>query len=180
VAEFIPFRFKVVLYSAERAGGGSGSAADRGGDSAPGEILCGGYFSEVSGLELNMEPRSIREGGHNWGEHQRSGPTKFATVVLKRGVTSVNDLWSWFDVTTRGANYGYRLIGEIEVMGNPSTQVDKPGAPVRSVAPSTVLRWRLSNVLPVKFKGPDLSATASQVAIEELHLVHEGLELERP
>jgi phage tail-like protein len=42
------------------------------------------------------------------------------------------------------------------------------------------MTWRLSNALPVKFKGPDLSATASQVAIEELHLVHEGLELERP
>jgi phage tail-like protein len=40
--------------------------------------------------------------------------------------------------------------------------------------------WTLTGVLPTKFKGPDLSANASQVAIEELHLVHEGLELQRP
>jgi len=43
-----------------------------------------------------------------------------------------------------------------------------------------VMVWKLTGVLPTKFKGPDLNATASQVAIEELQLVHEGLELQRP
>ena len=42
------------------------------------------------------------------------------------------------------------------------------------------MTWKLVGVLPTKFKGPDLSATSNQVAIEELHLVHEGLELVRP
>ena len=42
-----------------------------------------------------------------------------------------------------------------------------------------LLRWRITNALPTRFKGPDLSSTADQVAIEELQLVHEGLELER-
>lgn len=156
MSEFIPFRFKVTLYSAQ-------------GGSPTGEILCGGAFSEVQGLELTMEPKAIREGGNNWGEHQRSGPTKFSTVILKRGVTSVNDLWSWFDLTTNGANYGYRLRGEITVHGD--------GAGTSGAA---ALTWTLTNALPVKFKGPDLSSTANQAAIEELHLVHEGLTLERP
>jgi hypothetical protein len=35
----------------------------------------------------------------------------------------------------------------------------------------------LVNVLPVKFKAPDLSATATQVAIEELQLAYEQLSL---
>lgn len=168
MSEFIPFRFKVTLYSADKA---KGQSAPAGGPSAKGssEILCAGYFSEVSGLELTMEPKAIREGGRNWGEVQRSGPTKFSTIVLKRGVTTVNDLWSWFDTTTRGANYGYRLRGEIEV------KADGTGD-----SGTNVLVWSLTNALPVKFKSPDLSATANQVAIEELHLVHEGLELKRP
>ncbi len=42
------------------------------------------------------------------------------------------------------------------------------------------LVWTLANALPVKFKGADLSASAAQVAIEELHFVHEGLTLARP
>jgi len=162
MSEFVPFRFRVSLFAGDRS-----------------ELLCGGYFSEVSGLEVSMEPKVIVEGGRNWGAFQRSGPTKFAPVVLKRGVTGIDDLWEWFDVTTRGANYGYRLSGEIEVLGNPTVKVDDTGK-ITSITHNTVLVWKLAQVLPTKFKGPDLSATASQVAIEELQLVHEGLTLVRP
>jgi phage tail-like protein len=119
-----------------------------------------------------MEPKAIAEGGRNWGEHQRTGPTKFSPVVLKRGVTDVKHLWSWFDATTRGASYGYRLTGRIEVYDRGR------GVPAGDEDTSPVMVWLLENVLPTRFKGPDLSATANQVAIEEIHLVHEGLRLQ--
>lgn len=166
MAEFVPFRFRVNLYQSDSN-----------------KLLCSGNFSEVTGFELTMEPKTLNEGGRNWGELQRIGITKFAPMVLKRGVTSVNDLWSWFDATTKGANYGYRLHGEIEVLGNPT--VEKPGPDKdnekSNATPkeNVVMTWLLTGVLPTKFKGPDLSSTANQVAIEELHLVHEGLELQR-
>jgi phage tail-like protein len=169
---FIPFRFLVTLYSADKAGGATASNTSEAGRNETGDVLCGGQFSEVTGLEVTMTPKTITEGGRNWGALQRSGPTSFSAVTLKRGLTTINDLWAWFDVTTRGANYGYRLRGEIVVLGNP-----RGGA---GSAPVPVLTFKLSNVLPTKFKGPDLSATANQVAIEELQLVHEGLELVRP
>lgn len=153
MSEFVPFRFKVNLYN-----------------SASNQLLCSGQFSEVTGFELTMEPKTLQEGGRNWGELQRSGITKFAPMVLKRGVTSVNDLWSWFDASTRGSNYGYRLHGEIIVLGNP----------INGKQENPVMTWRLEGVMATKFKGPDLNSTANQVAIEEIHLVHEGLELERP
>jgi phage tail-like protein len=154
VVEFIPFRFEVSLYE----------------ESAE-ELLCRGLFSEVTGLEFTMEPRAIAVGGQNWGEVQRVGPTKFSPIVLKRGVTEISDLWRWFDATTRGANYGYRLQGEIKVLGS-SVNEDGEAQPV--------MVWKLSGVLPTRFKGSDLSSTASQVAIEELTLVHESLTLEPP
>ena len=163
MSEFIPFRFKVSLYSGDRS-----------------QLLCGGYFSEVTGFEMTMEPKVITEGGRNWGELQRSGSTKFAPIILKRGVTTMNDLWSWFDITTREANYAYRLTGEITVLGNPTTSVSKGQHGVQTTTENPIMVWKLTGVLPTKFKGPDLSSTANQVAIEELHLVHEGLELERP
>ena len=147
--EFIPFRFRVALYDGEG-----------------GRLLCRGAFSEVSGLEATMAPKTLREGGRNWGEVQLAGPTSFAPVVLKRGITEVADLWTWFDVSTRQSNHALRLSGTIDVY-HPQDP-DKP-----------LLRWRITNALPTRFKGPDLSSTASQVAIEELQLVHEGLELER-
>ena len=165
-SEFVPFRFKVALYHSDSN-----------------DLLCAGYFSEVTGFELTMEPKVIKEGGRNWGEHQRSGPTKFAPIVLKRGVTDVNDLWAWFDATTRQSFYGHRLSGEITVLGNPTAAAIKGGPGTHSgqtVTDNAVMKWKLTGVLPTKFKGPDLNATASQVAIEEITLVHEGLELERP
>lgn len=148
-SEFIPFRFRVALYDGEG-----------------GRLLCRGAFSEVSGLEATMAPKTLREGGRNWGEVQLAGPTSFAPVILKRGITEVADLWNWFDVSTRQSNHALRLSGTIDVY-HPQDP-DKP-----------LLRWRITNALPTRFKGPDLSSTASQVAIEELQLVHEGLELER-
>ena len=147
---FIPYRFKVSLYLQDN-----------------GQLICGGSFSEVSGLEASMEVKTLREGGRNYGEVQLAGQTTFAAVALKRGVTDIGDLWSWFDITTQQANYGYRLSGEIDVLA--------PGDPEK-----VLLRWKLTNCMATKFKGPDLSATAAQIAIEELELVHEGLSLERP
>ncbi len=147
---FIPYRFKVSLFQQDS-----------------GQLICGGSFSEVSGLEASMEVKTLREGGRNYGEIQLAGQTSFATISLKRGVTNIGDLWSWFDITTQQANYGYRLSGEIDVLN--------PADP-----DSVLLRWKIINAIPIKFKGPDLSSTAAQVAIEELELVHEGLNLERP
>ncbi len=147
---FIAFRFHVKLFAQD-------------GD---GPVLCQGAFSEVSGLEATMAPKALKEGGRNWGEVQLAGPTTFAPVVLKRGITAIADLWNWFDASTRGADYALRYSAVIEVF-----RPQQPDAPA--------LVWRLAQALPTRFKGPDLSATASQVAIEELHLVHEGLVLER-
>ena len=91
--------------------------------------------------------------------------------MLKRGVTEIMDMWAWFDATTRGANYGYRLQGEIKVLG---ARVNDKG----EAQPAMTVR--LTGVMATRFKGPDLSSTASQVAIEEITLVHEGLTIEAP
>jgi phage tail-like protein len=163
MSEFVPFRFHVNLYHTN-----------------VNQLLCSAQFSEVSGFELTMEPKTITEGGRNWGELQRTGQTKFAPMVLKRGITDVKHLWQWFDACTQGSSYGYRLHGEIIVFGNPTTEIIQATNTTPAKVKATeqeVLKWRLEGVLPTKFKGPDLTSNASQVAIEEVHLVHEGLQL---
>jgi len=42
-----------------------------------------------------------------------------------------------------------------------------------------LLRWKLLRAMPIKFKAGDLSAKATEVVVEELHLVHEGLSVHR-
>lgn len=132
------------------------------GDDVP---LCSGLFSEVSGLEATMEPKTIKEGGHNYGASQRAGQVSFGTVILKRGITEARNLWQWFELVNNQGKYASRMDVTI-------TLLDGAGTPL--------LAWMLDFALPVKFKAPDLNATASEVGIEELHLVHEGLSVERP
>ena len=142
-----------VAFSRDPVEGGSQAS---GGDAT----LCQGAFSELTGLEATMEPRSIREGGRNWGSLQRPGAVNFATVVFKRGITRARDLWWWFELLGQGG-YVNRLKAEIEI---------------RNAEGERVMGWTLRRALPVKFKAADLNARGADVGVEELHIVHEGLE----
>jgi phage tail-like protein len=182
-----------------------------------------GAFSEVSGLEATMEHKVIKEGGRNYGPAIRIGQVSFATVVLKRGIVEVGNLWNWWSLFTgadgdENAYPSYRnrcdvLIGIIGLkpfeaepkkppegeyhfkdtketpFGTATVQVDayntfgrKPAEPAKPIEPVQEIRavWRLRNAMPVKFRAGDLNAKGNDIAVEELHLVHEGLSMERP
>lgn len=154
------FRYHLEFIRVSLSGSGQGGA----GAAAP--LVCQGAFSEVSGLEATHEPRLIREGGRAYGGHQRPGNVSFATVVLKRGMTRSRDLWSWFFNTvegTQGPAWGERLTVHVNVQGADGR---------------TRLRWTLARAMPVKFRASDLHGAGTELAIEELHLAHEGLSAE--
>lgn len=121
--------------------------------------LCSGAFAECTGLEATMEVKVIKEGGRNYGVIQRSGPVTFATVVLKRGMTTTRDLYKWFELVGNGS-YAYRLAATV-------TMFDVSG--------KGVVSWKLEKAIPVKFKAADLNAKNTEIGVEELHLAHEGL-----
>ncbi|WP_088889347.1 phage tail protein [Leptolyngbya ohadii] len=125
--------------------------------------LCSGAFSECTGLEATMEPKVIKEGGRNYGPAQRAGAVTFATVILKRGMTTTRHLWQWFELVSQGA-YAYRLSATV-------TLFDPAG--------NSVLRWQMEKALPIKFKAADFNAKGTEIGIEELHLAHEGIHLLR-
>ena len=141
--------------------------------------LAHGAFSDCSGLEATMEPKVIKAGGANYGPFQLAGPVTFATVVLKRGITTSRDLWKWFSHVNERGMCAYRLDVKITVFGD-TELAPPPGEPNSNPQPSTqpALTIRLFRALPVKFKSGDLSARATEVGIEELHLAHEGLTVE--
>jgi phage tail-like protein len=145
------FRFSVVFKRDALTGAPDGSPVP----------LCRGAFSECTGLEATMEPKVIPVGGRNYGAAQRAGRVSFATVVFKRGMTSTQDLWNWFQLVG-GGSYATRLSAEISMQ-------DAAGDPV--------VTWGLERAMPVKFKAADLNARGTEIGIEELHLAHEGLKL---
>jgi phage tail-like protein len=127
-----------------------------------------GGFSEVSGLEASMEAKVIKVGGRNYGAIQRAGPVSFATVVLKRGIIQARHLWNWWTLFAggdRATNGGWAAASRCDV----SIALIQGRTPV--------LGWQLENAMPVKFKVGDLNARGTEVAVEELHLVHEGLHM---
>ena len=123
--------------------------------------LCSGAFAECSGFEATMEPKVIKEGGRNWGVIQRAGKTSFANLILKRGMTTTRDLWTWHEFVGTG-KYAHRLSVIV-------TLLDMNG--------KSVLAWKLTNAMPIKFKAADMNAKGSDIAIEELHLAHEGMSI---
>ena len=52
-----------------------------------------GAFSEVQGLEITLEPVSIREGGYNRGARQLVGKTTNPPLILKRGLSATVSEW---------------------------------------------------------------------------------------
>lgn len=162
---FIPFRYRVDFTEVQPAD------ADGEGGSETDISLCGGAFSEVSGLEANMEPKVIRQGGAYDGELQRPGQITYATVILKRGITANRHLWQWFRLMAERKT-AVRLRATL-VQLDVDREEGEDGQP-RFVQVER-LRWVMENALPTKFKAATFSGTAAEVGIEELHFVHERL-----
>jgi len=127
-----------------------------------------GAFSEVSGLEITLEPVTFREGGYNRGARQLVGKTTNAPLVLKRGLSLDPAFWTWVQRCIDGTFPLPYVSGTVRVYQASG-----------SAAPAGV--WRFENGIVNKVKGADLNAgTGREVPLEELHIVHEGLSREAP
>ena len=119
-------------------------------------------FSEVSGLQSEIEVEEYREGGLNEYIHKCAGPVKYiSNLILKKGVTDNTELWTWYKQTMQG-----------------SVQRKRVTVVLMNSAGEEWRRWILQNAYPVKWTGPEMKASASEVAIETLELAHDGLLLQ--
>lgn len=138
-----------------------------------------GAFSDVSGLEASMEHKVVRQGGDNYGARMLTGPVSFGTVILKRGIARSQSLWTWWsmfagaDMVADGRPIrANRCDLQIGLLTTRPLDPDEPEpAPTHQVA----MGWKLQNAMPVKFRVGDLTAKGTDIAVEELHIVHEGL-----
>lgn len=118
-------------------------------------------FSECSGLTAETTVIEYREGNEKAGVRKLAGLTKFAPIILKRGITKERDLWNWYKNIINGNTD--RRNGSIVLLGNDHTPV---------------ARWNFTDGWPAKWEGPHLKAKGNEVAIETLEIEHEGLEYE--
>lgn len=126
------------------------------------EKLLGG-FSDVAGLNTEIHVSDYRD-GNEVNPHVRKipGAHTVGKVTLKRGVVNSSDLWDWIKQTRKHGVDGQRDVT----------------ITLRDEANNPVQLFKLFNVIPSKYTGPTLSGKgAGDVAMEELELTAEGLEI---
>lgn len=118
-------------------------------------------FSECSGLSTDTDPIEYRTGSEDITVRKLPGLKKFSNISLKRGMTQDLKLWEWRKQVMDGVTV--RKAGSITLLNE---------------AGGSALRWNFVHGWPTKWEGPSMNATGSEVAIETLEIVHEGLDLE--
>jgi phage tail-like protein len=129
------------------------------GDGGEGTII--GGFSDVSGLGMEVNYAEYRNGNEKFNTGRKVPNThKLDDVTLKRGLVGSDDLFTWL----KGVRDGTADPRQVTI-----TLLDEARQPVAT--------WALRNAQPKKWSGPTLAAKGGgEVAMEELHFVHEGIE----
>ena len=122
------------------------------------EGLIVGGFTEVSGLESQVEVEEYREGGVNGFVHKLPGRASLLQPGAPARPDVLSTLWDWYDNTTQGA---------IQPRNGTIVLLDPQQIPV--------MWWDFRNALPVRWTGPTFNAASDEVGVESLELAHEGL-----
>ena len=122
-----------------------------------------GYFTECSGLGSEhdvVEHKVVDEKGRQMIK-MVPGRIKWDKITLKRGITDAKDIWDWRKKVEDGQVEDARIDGSIIMMD----QELKP-----------VARWNFEGGWPSKVSGPQLKSASNEIGVEELTIVHQGLE----
>lgn len=117
-------------------------------------------FTECTGLSVQIKKEVFHEGGVNEQQRVRLGHAEFADVTLKRGVTDDTEFWKWASQVF-GSGKSRRNVNIL----------------VFNQAGDIMQSWTLIGAIPVTWKVPALQASGNAVAIEELTLAYEGLQV---
>ncbi|MBL8481046.1 MAG: phage tail protein [Rhodocyclaceae bacterium] len=120
-------------------------------------------FSDVSGLGSEINYSEYRNGNESFNTVRKIANTfKQEDITLKRGLMGSDDLFQWLRAVREGG------VDKRQVS---ITLLDEARQPV--------VTFRLFNAQPKKWVGPTLAAKGGgEVAMEEFHLVCEGVTME--
>ena len=115
-------------------------------------------FTQVDGLESITDVIAYRDGA-DITLRKMPGRTHYSNIVLKRGVTSSDELWQWRKTVTDGRLE--RKNGSIVIL-NESREA--------------VVRYNFFEGWPCRWKSSALDAASGSTLIEELEIAIEGLD----
>jgi phage tail-like protein len=121
-------------------------------------------FQECSEISMSIDVIEYRNGNDKANNVRKlPGLARTGDVTLKRGIIGSLDLYRWIDQIRNGDPSGRRNV-LIHLQSEDHTQV--------------VLTWKLFGAFPAKYSAGPLDAKGTDVALEELTLAYERLELE--
>ena len=121
-------------------------------------------FSEVSGLGMEVQLIEYRTGNSRENQVMKiPGLTKTHDVTLKRGVIGSLNLYQWIDQIRNGDVNAMRTV-TLQLQNEDRTGI--------------VQTWKLLRARIVKHRSGPLNAGGHQVAIEEIVLACERIEME--
>ena len=120
-------------------------------------------FQEVSGLGMEITIAEYRNGNEKDNAPRKiTGTYKVPDITLKRGVIGALDLYEWLDQIRTGAQDALRTV-TIQLLSEDRS--------------ATAMEWKLSNARPMKYTGPSLNGKGTDVAVEELVLACERIDM---
>ena len=120
-----------------------------------------GVFKEASGFDSETEVIEHKAIDANGRPHTRkvAGGIKWSNITLKRGVDEQHEIWKWRDTVIKQGADKARVDGTIELL-------DISGDPIAT--------YQFKQGWPIKYVAATLDASTNNVALEELHIAHEG------
>jgi phage tail-like protein len=121
-------------------------------------------FQECSNIGMEVTVAEYRTGNMVENSVQKiTGLNKATDVTLKRGVIGSLDLYQWLDQIRNGDQQAFRTV-TIQLQSEDHTQV--------------VQTWKLLRARITKLVDGPLNAKGTDVAMEELTLAYERLQME--
>lgn len=111
-------------------------------------------FQTVSGLSVEYDMEEYKEGGENRFPHKLPVRTKYADLVLKRGMLTDSEVLNWCLRAFRDRDFAPSDLTVI--------LMNEKSEPLRS--------WKVANAIPRKWQVSDLNANDNAVVIETLEL----------
>ena len=113
-------------------------------------------FQSVSGLTVEYDYESFKEGGENRFEHKLPVRTKYADMVLKRGMLTDSDVIDWLLDAFRNRVFKPASVNVI--------LMNEKSEPLRT--------WKVAQAIPKKWQIGDFNANESAVVIETIELTY--------
>ncbi|MBD2211459.1 phage tail protein [Nostoc linckia FACHB-104] len=121
-------------------------------------------FQSVTGLSVDMQTETLKEGGENRFEHILPVRTKYSPLVLKRGLVKDSKMVKWcMDAILNFEIRPMNLLVSLLHM--------KRSSPSQSVAVvEPLMTWKVINAWPKKWSISEFNAEQNSIAIESLEL----------